>query len=147
MKKKYGIILVILFVAICVILFAFNWVYFLLFIFFIVIQLPFIGIMFKKNTNKSYLERAEMRRQNYVKNKNAEQWLAEEKKETKNIGYKYWSKRGLNTSILNQAIPLFLTGQKKLSYQYMQTIHAKKLLPDDLKRYQQLKEQLQKKDK
>lgn len=68
------------------------------------------GVM-RAGFNGSYRQRAEERRRQFLKNGDAEKWLAGEEAEAAAAGYRYWSPAGKSLSALNRAEILLLLGR------------------------------------
>ncbi len=110
----------------------------------LLIQAPLIWLLVVSSYSNSYKDRTRERITAFEKDKDAQKWLAEEEKELKSIGRRYWSKGGENLSLLNRAQVYAALGNWEQAEALLAGVEEKRLSSMDLPRYKKLLEEKEK---
>lgn len=146
MKKKVLLYLVpffLIFLALGIVLFFFSPYAPLLLVLSLAIQLPVIYFIARSSTGSSYRERADARREQYERDRDAQAWLKQEEKEAASIGYRYWSKAGKSLNQLNQAFLLAQLGRMEEAKSRIDNIQPAKLAKADREQYEKLLQEME----
>lgn len=102
------------------------------------IQLPLIYGILHVTVGSAYKDRAWERRQQYLKDGDAEEWLRGEETEARSVQYRYWSRGGRTLAALNRAEAAWAAGQKEKAAAALAAADPKYLSRDDEARSRKL---------
>lgn len=108
----------------------------------LLIQLPIVFGIITVTFGSAYRDRAWERRQQYLKDGDAEAWLQGEETEAKAVQQRYWSRGGKTLASLNRAEAMFAAGQGERAAALLAAADPKFLSGDDRKRLLTLLNQL-----
>lgn len=101
----------------------------------VAIQLPLIYVIVRVSFSSGYADRVYERKQRFEKDGDAAAWLAEEEREARGVGFRYWSAKSRNKNALLRAGLLQKLGREADAKQALAEVLPAKLRGEDKAEY------------